>query len=148
MSLAIVASGTLLKIGDGASSEEYTTVPEVTKLQGPSVKFDILDVTSHSTIATGNFREYIPGLADGDNIAFDINWKPSNTVHKSLRTQSYARTNRNFQTIFPDPNATSVGSDSTVVCSTYITQIQPKADIGAVLTASGTLKITGAPTWS
>jgi len=135
-------------MGDGASAEAFTTVPEVTKLQGPSVKFDILDVTSHSSIATGNFREFIPGLSDGDNIAFDLNWKPSNTIHKDLRVGSYARERRNFQVIFPDPDAISPAADTTVVSEAYITQIQPKADIGAVLTASCTLKVTGTPVWS
>lgn len=148
MSIAIVASGTLLQIGDGSSSEAFTTLPEVTKLTGPSVKFDLLDVTSHSTIATGNFREFIPGLADGDNIAFDINWKPSNTLHKKCRVDSYARTLRNFRTIFPDPSYTaSPTADITVTTATYISNIQPKADIGTVLMASGTLKITGTPVW-
>jgi hypothetical protein len=135
-------------MGSGGSGETFTTLPEVTKLQGPSVKFDLLDVTSHSTIATGNFREYIPGLADGDNIAFDMNWMPSNTAHKDLNTRSYARTLANFKTVFPEPAYSSPGAGSTVLCATYITGIQPKADIGAVLTASSTLKITGAPVWS
>lgn len=141
MSIAIIANGTLLKIGDGTpSTEGFTTVPEVSKLSGPSIKYDLLDVTSHDSV--GFFREFIPGLADGDNVAFDIFWKPSNTVHKNIRIDSYARTLRNFQTIFPDD------TDNTVDYATYIQTIAPKADIGTVLAASGTLKITGAPAWS
>ena len=148
MSIALVASGTLLQIGSGVSAPTFTTVPEVTKLQGPAIKFDLLDVTSHSTIATGNFREYIPGLADGDNIAFDLNWKPSNTVHKDIRVKSYARTLVPFKIVFPDPSMASPVADTTVTCDSYITGIQPKADIGAVLAASGTLKTTGTPIWT
>ena len=143
MSYAIIANGTFLKIGDGVASpstEGFTTVPEVSTLSGPSVKFDLLDVTSHDS--SGFFKEYIPGLADGDNIAFKINWKPSNTVHVGLRTDSYARTKRNFKTVFPD------SSLNTVLTATYIQTIAPTADIGKVLEASGTLKITGLPAWS
>ncbi len=140
-SIAVIASGTLLKVGDGASPEVFTTVPEVTKLAGPAVKFDLLDVTSHDS--AGFFREFIPGLADGDNISGEINWVPANAVHKSLRVDSYARTLRNFQVIFP-PGA----ADDTVDVATYITQIEPKSDIGAVQIAALTLKVTGLPVWT
>ena len=141
MSIAIIANGTLLQIGDGAGSvEQFTTVPEMMKLSGPSVKFDLLDVTSHDS--SGFFREYIPGLADGDNVGGDMNWRPSNTVHIALRTDSYARTLRNFQVVFPDT------SDNTVLVSCYIANISPSADIGAVLRASLTNKVTGLPAWS
>lgn len=138
--IAKIANGTLLKIGDGASPEAFTTVPEVTRLSGPSIRFDLLDVTSHDTV--GFFREYIPGLADGDKIAATINWRPSNTIHKNIRIDSYARTSRNFKVVFPDT------SDNTVACSTYVESQMPKADVGTVLTADISLKITGQPTWS
>lgn len=140
MSIAKIASGTLLKVGDGASTEVFTTVPEMTKIAGPAVTFALLDVTSHDS--AGYFKEYIPGLADGDNIAGECNWKPSNAVHKNLRVDSYARTLRNFKTIFPDT------TDNTVLTSTYIAGISPKADIGTVLVASLTIKVTGLPVWS
>lgn len=140
MSIAVIASGTLLKIGDGTSPEDFTTVPEMMKLSGPAVKFDLLDVTSHDS--AGFFREYIPGLADGDNVGGDMNWRPSNAVHIALRVDSYARTLRNFQVVFPD------SSDNTVLVSSYISNISPDASIGAVLKASVTMKVTGLPAWS
>lgn len=140
MSIAIIANGTLLKIGDGASPEVFTTIPEMMKLSGPSVKFDLLDVTSHDS--AGFFREFIPGLADGDNVAGDMNWKPSNAVHISVREDSYDRTLRNFKVVFPD------SSENTVDVDAYVANISPTADIGAVLRASLTLKVTGLPAWS
>lgn len=138
--IAIIANGTLLKIGDGASTENFTVVPECMKLTGPAVNYDLLDATSHDS--AGFFREFIPGLADGDNISIDVNWKPSNTVHKGLRVDSYARTRRNFKTVFPD------ATDNTVLTATYIKTITPKADIGTILAAAATLKVTGLPVWS
>jgi len=140
MSIAVIANGTFLQVGDGASPEDFTTIPEMMKISGPSVKFDLLDVTSHDS--DGFFREYIPGLADGDNIAGDFNWRPSNEVHILLRENSYARTLTNIKTIFPDD------SDNTVDTSAYIANISPSADIGQVLKASLTLKVTGLPAWS
>src|SRR6266571_9078791 len=102
MSIAKIANGTLLQVGDGiaGASGAYTTVPEMMKIQGPDIKFDLLDVTSHDS--TGFFREYIPGLADGADITGDMNFRPSNTIHKGIRADGYARVNRDFQIVFPD----------------------------------------------
>jgi len=138
--IAMVSNGTLLQYGAYASTTTFTTVPEVTKLSGPTIKFDLLDATSHDS--TGYFREWVPGLADGDNISADMHWKPSNTVHKELRTDSYARNLGAFQVVFPDT------TDNTVTGGTYVASIAPKADIGTLLEASLTLKTTGQPTWS
>jgi hypothetical protein len=140
MSEAIIAHGTLLQHGDGVSSEAFTTVPEVTKLSGPSVKATLLDCTSHDS--SDGFKEYLPGLLDGDNVTAEVNWRPSNTVHKALRVDSYAKTLRNFQVIYPDD------TDNTCAIATYITDIVPKSDAGVILTAALTLKVTGAPQWS
>jgi predicted secreted protein len=139
-SIAKISNGTLLQIGDGASPEVFTTVPEVMQLTGPNVRFDMLDVTSHDTV--GFFREWIPGLADGETITGKINWRPSNTIHKGIRVDQYARTNRNFKIVFPD------SSFNTVQCSTYIQQNNPSADIGQVLRSDLNMKITGQPTWT
>lgn len=141
MSIAKVANGTLLKIGDGTPiTEGFTTVPEVMRFRGPSVRFDLLDVTSHDT--AGFFKEYIPGLADGESIVVSVNWRPSNAVHKSARIDSYASTKRNFKAIFPDT------PDNTVAVSAYITKIEPRADIGTPMLADMEIKVTGAPAWS
>ena len=140
MSQAIVANGTLLKIGDGAASpEHFTTVPEVKKLTGPSVKTALLDATSHDS---GHFREYVPGMADGDNIAGDLNWRPSNALHTGMREDSYDATLRNFKVVFPDT------SDNTVDAACYVTDIVPSSSVGELLSASFTLKVTGEPIWS
>lgn len=138
MSIAVIANGTLLKVDDGAGN--YTTIPEVSRLSGPSIRFDLLDVTSHDS--TGFFREFIPGLADGDRITAELNWRPSNAVQKQVRVDQYARTLRAFKIVFPDT------TDNTVDVDCYIEGMPPKADIGTPLTASLSLKITGEPIWS
>ena len=138
MSIAVIANGTLLKVDDGAGN--FTTVPEVARLSGPSIRFDLLDVTSHDS--EGFFREFIPGLADGDRITADLHWRPSNAIHKQIRVDQYARTLRKFKIVFPDT------TDNTVDMDTYIEGMPPKADIGTPLMASLSLKITGEPDWS
>jgi hypothetical protein len=140
-SIAIIATGTLLKKGDSAVPEVFTNVPEVMRLRGPSISFDLLDVSSHDN-GGANFREYIPGFADGDVLSGDLNFKPSNPVHIGIRVDAEARTRRNYKMVLPDT------SDNTVTVSTYVQQFEPVEDAGQVLKADFRLKITGAPVWS
>lgn len=138
--IAKLSNGTLLKLGDGAGPEVFTTIPEVDKVTGPAVKFDLVDVSSHDS--PGLFREYIPGFSDGDMIRAALNWRASNAVHKRLRVDQYAATLRNVKLIFPD------SSDNTVLSSTYIQELAPNADAGKQMAANLGFKITGAPAWS
>lgn len=142
MSIAKISNGALVQVGDGtpiSGLEGYTTIPEVMHITGPSTKFDLLDVTSHDS--DGAFREYIPGLLDGDQISIDINWRPSNTVHKSLRLDSVNQTLRSVQIVFPDTG------ENTVQSNTYVQELTPKADIGTPMSAAVKFKVTGNPLW-
>lgn len=140
-SIAKLANGTLLKVGDGASGEAFTTVPEVYRLRGPSTRFDILDVSSHDT--PDLYREFIPGMADGDVIAAELHWRPSNAVHVAIRTAADAGTRRNVRIVFPDTSL------NTVNMATFINQgIAPEANVAEVLKSSVQFKVTGAPVWS
>jgi predicted secreted protein len=143
MSIAKNAIGSLFQIGDGASPEVFTTIPEVIRIQAPNVRFDLHDVTSHDS--TGGFREFLPGLADGENATAELNWVPSNTVHKSIRVDAYAKTLRNFKIVFADD---TVGADNTIVFQAYIVNWPPVANAGEPFKATMTAKVTGQPTWS
>lgn len=140
MSIAKTAQGTLLKIGDGASPEGFTTVPGCQRLSGPDVKVELNDVTSHDS--TGGFREFLPGLKDGDNVTAEMLWVPSNTVHKGIRVDAYAATLRNWQLVFPDT------ADDQVDYAGYVTGFPPVANVGEPMRNTLTVKVTGQPTWS
>lgn len=141
MSIAKLSNGTLVQVGDGDPDVEiFTTVPEVKTFGGLTAKFDLLDVTSHSS--PGYFKEYIPGLSDGDMMNVGMNWRPSNAVHRALRQDNVQATNRNFQIVFPDD------TDNNVICSTYVMEVPPTADSGKEMTMAMRLKITGSPVWA
>lgn len=140
MSLAISAQGTLFKIESGTSAGSFLTIPECNKIGAPNVKFDLNDVTSHDS--TGGFKEYLPGLADGENATADFWYKPTNTVHIQLRTDSYAKTLRNFEIVFTD-----TGTGNEIDFKAYIVGLAPQADAGQVLKNVLTAKVTGQPTW-
>lgn len=141
MAQALGAQGTLLKVESDTSVGMFTTVPLVSKLNAPSVKYTLLDSTSHDS--TGGFMEYIPGLADGDNCTAEVWWVPSNALHIQLRTDSYAKTKKNFEIIFTD---TGTGNEMTFAA--YVTGLAPVADSGQLLKMTATMKVTGQPTWT
>ena len=141
MSLAKNASGTLLKYGTGASAGSVATIPECTKITAPNVKFDLIDVTSHDS--TGYFREFLPGLADGENVTAQFFFVPTNTVHKLLRTDAYARTIGSYRIVFTDS-----GTGNQMDANAYTVGFQPTADINTALTCALTAKVTGQPTWT
>lgn len=140
-SLAVSAFGTLLKIGDGASPEVFTTVAELRTISGPTLTAETIDVTTHNTPTP--FRRYISGLLDGGEVTFDINFIPTDATHgysTGLLKDMTDRTRRNFQIIFPDTGTT------TWLLPTVITGFEMSSDPADVLMASVTLKVAGPPT--
>lgn len=140
MSLALGAQGTFLKIESDTSPGTFTTIPETHKIQAPNIKFDLLEDSSHDSVT---FKEYIPGLADGENIVASFWFVPTNTVHIQLRTNAYARTKKNFQIIFPGG-----GTGAQMAPSAYIVGLQPTADSNTVLGSQVTAKCTGNIVWT
>lgn len=138
---ALNAQGSLYKIESDSSVGTFTTVPETHKIGAPSVKFDLLDATSHDS--TGGFKEYVPGLADGDNATIEFWFIPSNVLHIQLRTDSYAKTKKNFQIVF-----SGSGTGNQIAFAGYVVTLTPTADSGALLKEVATCKVTGLPVWT
>ena len=132
--------GTLLKIGNGATSEVFTTIAEVKTISGPNITTEMLEAT-HMESPSG-FREWLPSFKDAGEVSFEVNFLPSSTSHKGLTTDQAARTKRNFKLVFPNTAAT------TWSFSAYITGFQPSAGVGDMLAAAITLRVTGAVTIS
>lgn len=137
---ALAAYGVLLKIGNGATSETFTTIAEVRDIEGPSLELEAKEVTSHDS---GGWREYIGTLLTGGEVSFELNFIPTNA------TQSYSagliedmvnRTKRNFQLVFSDTGAT------TWLFTALVTAFSPSAAVEDELMAEVTLQVTGAPT--
>lgn len=138
---ALSAFGTLVRIGDGAVSENFTTIAELKSISGPSLSADVIDVTVHNLGAP--WRQFISGLIDAGEINFDIHFIPQDTTHSyssGLLNDMVNRTRRNFKIVFPDVGTT------TWTFSGIITSFQMNADPADALTASCTIKISGQPT--
>lgn len=141
MTDAISSFGTLLKIGDGASPEVFTTIAEVKDITGPELSVDTEDVTSHGS--TGGWEEVIPTILRSGSVNFDLNFVPTNATHSytaGLLHDMVNKTLRNFQLVLPDTGAT------TWAFSAYVTKFPPAMPVKGALKASVSLKISGQPT--
>jgi len=141
MSNAIAAYGTLLKIGDGGTSESFTTIAEVGDIDGPSVEVNAIDVTSHSS--ANAMKEFVAGLIDPGEISFPINFLPTETTHDDsdgLWADMIARTLRNFEMVFPDTSECAFAA--------LVTAMSLKEPVDDKLSADVTLKISGPIVWT
>jgi predicted secreted protein len=139
-SLAISGKGTIIKQGDGADPEVFTTIAEVKSIGGPSFSSDTIDTTSHDT--AGAWRDFIASLIDPGELTFDLNFVPTHGTHDGttgLLSLLVSRARTNFQFVFPDTAAT------TWELAGIVTGFEIGAPTDDVLSASVTIKLVGAP---
>lgn len=140
-SAAIPAYGTLLKRETAFGSTVFVTVAEVKSMNGPSMKGDTIDVTTHSSAASGAWREKISSLLDPGEISFALNLVPASAGHKAILADFTGRIKTNYKFVFPDAGLTEWGFTG------YMTQFGAKAEVDGVLEADVTVTLTGAPTF-
>jgi len=132
--------GTLIKIGNAASTEVFTAIAEVKSISGPNLAREMLEAT-HMESPSG-YREYLPSFKDAGEVSLEVNFLPGDTGQKALVTDYNNGTRRNFKIVWPNTAGT------TWSFSAYITGFQPSAAVGDMLSASVTLKVTGNVTLS
>jgi hypothetical protein len=133
---------TLIQRGDGGGPEVFTTIGEVSSFSSPQVTVEEIDVTNFDSTA----KEFISsGLADGGELALEMNFVGSDAQQQGLRTDCYAGTTRNFKFIMNDHATTK----TTVNFAAFVKMVDgPKGAVSEAYKMSVTLKVTGTPTWS
>ena len=134
-SAAISAQGTLLKIGDGATPEAFTTISEITDLSGPNRSMNVKTFLTHSS--PGAAMESIGVSLDNGEVGFEINYVAGSATHIKLLADLNAFTKRNFQMVLPDAGVT------TWAFTALVQKFDPSEKPGDTLTAKLTLKLTG-----
>lgn len=137
---AVSAFGTVVKIGDGASPENFTTIAELRNVSGPSLELETIDVTTHNT--ADPWRQFIGGLLNGGEVSLELNFIPTEATHDpttGLIADMVNRVQRNFQIVFPDVPVTTWGFTA------LVTAFEMSSDPADVLQASVTLKLSGKP---
>lgn len=130
--------GLTFKLGDGAGSEVFTALEEVTEVSGLGEMLELIETTH---FGSGGSKEYIAGLADGKEISVTCNHVAGATQ------QGFAKTNKgetgNIQVDITDGSTTETYDFAAVYMGWEITpNVSDKNSIAF------TFKITGGITES
>lgn len=129
------AFGTELRRGDGATSEVFTAIANVTNVGGPSLSRSTIDVTSHDS--PNQWMEFLGGLKDAGEVSLDVNYDPD--VHDVLVADFEDTAPRNYRVAFPTTPETLWN------VSAILTGFEPEAPHDDKLAAELTFKLTGQP---
>jgi len=132
------AFGALLKKGDGASPEVFTTIAQVGDITGPSQKADTIETTTHDN--ANAYRTFIAGLLEGGDIKVPIFFDPANSTHTGLITTLEARVACNFTLVIPS-SPTKTWSFAGVV-----TDLGHSYKLKDAIMADLSIKVSGKPT--
>lgn len=128
---------TVLKRGDGASSESFVEIADIIGIAPPAMSRDSVETTKHNT--TDRYRTFIPGLRDGGEVTLQIQYDPTNTGHGDLYDDFNDDVAHNYQVVLP----ASIGE--TWSFSGFLTAMSEETPIDDRVTRSITIKVSGKP---
>ncbi|WP_442803374.1 phage tail tube protein [Streptomyces pseudogriseolus] len=128
--------GVQLQRGDGAATEVFTTIADVTSLNPPNISRETLDVTSHDS--PNGWMQFLGSLKDPGEVSADVNYQPDK--HDLLVSDFEDATPRNYRIVFPDADST------TWEFPAILTAFEPETPYDDKATASLTWKVSGKPT--
>ena len=96
MSEAIIGEGTLLKMGDGATPEVFTTVAELVNVKPAGLTRNRIPVGTHN-----NGPADILGALNKGPVTCMINWVPNDATHAQIEADIAANTKRNWRITYP-----------------------------------------------
>jgi hypothetical protein len=135
------ATGTQLQIGDGATTEVFTTIAEVNDISGPSIETETIETTSHDNV--DGYKTYIAGLSDGGEVTFSINYDLTLPTHGAvtgnITLAALNRTIRNFRIVLLEQGGQSWSFRG------LVTNFETKYPAGDKQTAEITIKVLNKP---
>lgn len=138
MATARKAMGTKLKRGDGGAPENFVDVGRMKNFTGPNRSSEQIDITDLGN--TSGYAEYLAGLKDGGEFVLELNWDPADAQHAALLDTDFeSQIARNWQIVWANSGVTSQ-------LVAILLKHDPKGDPRSALTATCTLKVTGAIT--
>lgn len=79
---AYAGTGSLLKVGDAASPEVFTTVANIKDIGGITLTRTVLPTGTHNFASTSSgFDDFILGLKKSGSIPLKLVWDPNNATH-------------------------------------------------------------------
>ena len=131
----VVGLDTQLKIGDGASPEVFTLIPDIFgAIDGPEITQQYVDFTHMQS--TGGFEEQKPTFKSPGQVTFTCHYINNNTQHEALTAAALANpaTLMNFQMLYPD---------TTLITFAAYPSVKFNSDTKGKFTMAVTLKLEG-----
>lgn len=100
MTSAIHSHGTKLGIGNGASPESFSDLPEGTVVPAFGGTAGLIDVSNHDSVG---FKEYLPqSLAEGEELEVTGNYIPNDATVALFKAAYTAKNAYNFKVTLSD----------------------------------------------
>ena len=99
--MAFSAQGTLLKVGDGGSPENFIAIAELSDLSDVGWAASTIETTSHDSLR----QTWIAGLELSDSFSFTGNWVPGDTAQDDIIDSIKTITPRNIEIEVPSSPA-------------------------------------------
>ena len=131
-SQAFAGRGTKLEAQYG-SPLAFTELAEIKKISFTGSKYDLADVTN---MQSGNFREWLPTLADSGELSFEANYIPGDATQSALTGLFNAATLTAWKVILP-------GGLGEITFNGYVTSLDRDIPVDKEGSISGKIKITG-----
>lgn len=140
MTAAFKGGLTFQILDETASPGTYRTITEAASISGLGQTNPLIDATSFDSTS----KEYIAGLADGQEITIECAYVMHDTAQDYLRTNVISGSNRTFKATFTNANAspTTEVFTFTGTCLSFV--LNPSFDDKNTLTF--TVKISGSIT--
>lgn len=124
-------------------STTFVDVGQVRDISGPSMTQAAVEVTARDT---SKWRAFTPGLRDGGEVTFDLIYDPDLASHSATNTTTglvsflLTGTAKTFRLVMSDSNYFSF--------SGIVTAFTPESPLEDAMTASCTIKVTGAVSYN
>jgi hypothetical protein len=135
------AFGALLKAGNGASPEVFTTIASIADITGPTPKVDTIDTTTHDN--PDKYKTFISGLREGGDVKCPIFFDPADTSHTGLITALEAAATQNYQI-----QLSMLSPTYKWAFAGLITEMGHTYKVNGAIMADVTIKVSGRPALS
>lgn len=106
MTTVAYTSGVTVKFSDNASPEVYTAIEEVSSIDGLGQTNELIEATH---FASGGVKEYIAGLADGDEVTLECNKvNTASSIQTDVITAVEGKVSHNLQVTLTDGTVAEV----------------------------------------
>ena len=133
-SKAIIGYDTAFAIHDGGDPGSFSDVAEVMDITPPNQQADDVETTHYKS--PNRTKEYTPGLIEPGEMSFGINWIPSDDTDLLLQGLKSSGAKRKMRVTWPNGVTWS--------WTGYIKGFEPTAPIDDRMTATVTVKVSGA----